>query len=302
MSQNPNEPGYFTTLLNSNQRYGGSSNTSTPSSQNSPQPSSPYGSQPFNPMDVYTNQQIALQQAGFAAHPQRVLPPQFFNPSQASSFPAHQSQPQVETQPQVEPQFKVPKARSPAKSRGKKTKAVKGKKVVNLDADDDDDLELAGQTRVNRKWCKAEEKLLAEIWIAISQDKDLGNDKSEEYFWNEITEMFNQQTVDDPRGKNMLTGKWTRMNGDCQKFNAIYKHLVRRSGENEHDQINNAKVSFAERFGARGFTYEHVWEFLRNYPKWNVEDPLDVSCLEDIFGPDARPRPERANKRAGKKQ
>lgn len=100
----------------------------------------------------------------------------------------------------------------------------------------------------------------------------------------------------------MLTGKWTRLNSDCQKFHAIYKHIGRRSGENEHDQIKNAEANFEERFGLRGFTYLHVWEVLKQYPKWDAEEPLDISCLEDIFGPDKRPRPERTTKRAGKKQ
>lgn len=213
-------------------------------------------------MEVYDNQQLAFQQ-GFASHSERMIAPQFFNPSQPSSFPTHQSQPQVEPQQAFESQpsgtqFKIPKARSPAKAKGKKTNAQKAKRVVDLDADDDDDLEVACQTQVNRKWSKGEEKLLAETWIAISPDKNLGNDKDADFFWNEITEAFNEQTLEDPCTKNMLTGKWTRLNGDCQKFNAIYKHIQRRSGENEHDHIKNAKTNFEERFGSRGFTYEHV--------------------------------------------
>ncbi|GJZ18454.1 hypothetical protein Tco_0554577 [Tanacetum coccineum] len=46
-----------------------------------------------------------------------------------------------------------------------------------------------------------------------------------------------------------------RINGDCQKFNAIYKHLQRKSGENEADHIEATK--------------DHT----------------------EIFGPDTRPRP-----------
>ncbi|GJT30393.1 hypothetical protein Tco_0910668 [Tanacetum coccineum] len=34
-----------------------------------------------------------------------------------------------------------------------------------------------------------------------------------------------------------------RINGDCQKFNAIYKHLQRKSGENEADHIEATKES-----------------------------------------------------------
>ncbi|GJZ65007.1 hypothetical protein Tco_0621703 [Tanacetum coccineum] len=45
----------------------------------------------------------------------------------------------------------------------------------------------------------------------------------------------------------MSMGKWSRINGDCQKFNAIYKHLTRKSGENEADHIENAKDTYMER-------------------------------------------------------
>lgn len=130
----------------------------------------------------------------------------------------------------------------------------------------------------------------------------MGNDKENDFFWNEIHEAFNERITADPRTKNMLFGKWSRLNGDCQKFNAIYRHIERLSGENEHDHIENAKTSFEERFGSRGFTYVHVWEILKRYPKWDAEEPLDITCLEDIFGPDKRPCLERNTKRAGKKQ
>ena len=297
MSQNPNEGGYFTNLLTSNQRqYGGASNSSSPSPQ-SPNPSPPYGSQPINPNDVYRNQQFAFQQ-GFASQQQFNPSPLFYNPNQPSTFPP--SQPIQPSQPN-EGTFKVPKPRSPPKGRGKKTKAQRGKNVVNLDADDDDDLEEIGHTRARKLWSKAEETLLAEAWIEVSQDEELGNDKENEFFWNEIHALFSERTTEAPRTKNMLSGKWSRMNADCQKFHAIYKHLERRSGENDHDHVENAKTSFSQRFGQRGFNLVHVWEILKRYPKWDAEEPLDITCLEDIFGPDKRPRPERTNRRPGKK-
>ena len=91
------------------------------------------------------------------------------------------------------------------------------------------------------------------------------------------------------------------VNGDCQN-NDIYKHLGRRSGANENDHIEAVKQNFEERFGTRGFMYLHVSEILKNYPKWDAEKPIDITCVEDIFGPDKRPRPERINSRGGKKK
>ncbi|GJW05419.1 hypothetical protein Tco_1564275 [Tanacetum coccineum] len=60
-----------------------------------------------------------------------------------------------------------------------------------------------------------------------------------------LTQYFNNGTTQGFRTRNMLTCKWTRINGDCQKFNAIYKHLERKSGENEADHIENSKINFA---------------------------------------------------------
>lgn len=54
---------------------------------------------------------------------------------------------------------------------------------MNLDADDK--MEELG-TSVNTCWTKEEEKLLAEIWVEVFQNKDIGNDRSDDFFWNQI--------------------------------------------------------------------------------------------------------------------
>ncbi|GJW72838.1 hypothetical protein Tco_0132208 [Tanacetum coccineum] len=67
----------------------------------------------------------------------------------------------------------------------------------------------------------------------------------------------------------MLTGKWTRMHGDCQRFNAYYKQANRKSGENEADLIETV---YLERVGKK-FQYPHVWKILKEYPKWGAAEP-----------------------------
>nr|GEV60073.1 hypothetical protein [Tanacetum cinerariifolium] len=61
-------------------------------------------------------------------------------------------------------------------------------------------------------------------WLMISRA-----DRSEDSFWGQIMQDFNNSTIHDFRTKNMLTGEWTRVNDDCQKSNAIYNHLERKS-------------------------------------------------------------------------
>lgn len=77
-------------------------------------------------------------------------------------------------------------------------------------------------------------------------------------FWNQVVDMFNNQSDGDNRNQNIVTGKWKRLNNECQKFNAIYKHLHRTSGENDSDHFKNAKIIFEQRFGGRSFQYVHV--------------------------------------------
>ncbi|GJU01033.1 hypothetical protein Tco_1111371 [Tanacetum coccineum] len=104
-------------------------------------------------------------------------------------------------------------------------------------------------------------------------------------------EDFNKRTKSAPRTKNMMTGKWSRINSDCQKFNAIYKHLTRKSGENEADHIENAKDTYMERSGNKKFQYIHAWNILKSYPKWDAAKLIDEDDLAELFSLDTRARP-----------
>nr|GEV48987.1 ribonuclease H-like domain-containing protein [Tanacetum cinerariifolium] len=103
------------------------------------------------------------------------------------------------------------------------------------------------------------------------------------------------------RTKNMMMGKWTRMHGDCQRLNAINKHLTRKSGENDVDLVENAKTTYMEQYGNKKVHYVHVWNILKNHPKWNATEPMDEDNLQKLFGPDPKERPA-GKQRASKKQ
>ncbi|GJW58172.1 hypothetical protein Tco_0104903 [Tanacetum coccineum] len=132
------------------------------------------------------------------------------------------------------------------------------------EGDDNEDMETR---KLNTRWNDKEEILLAEAWIEHSQDANIEKDQRDEIYWNKIIDDFHNRTTDLVRTKNMLTGKWTRMHGDCQRFNAYYKQANHKSGENEADLIETVKTVYLER----------------------------------VFGPDKRERPA-GKQRAGKKQ
>lgn len=56
---------------------------------------------------------------------------------------------------------------------------------------------------MNNRWSIEEENLLAEVWVAVSQDVANYDERS---FWNQVVERFNNQSDGDLRNKNMVTG------------------------------------------------------------------------------------------------
>ncbi|GJV39121.1 hypothetical protein Tco_1417561 [Tanacetum coccineum] len=170
------------------------------------------------------------------------------------------SHPQYFPPPSSQPQFKVPQAKEPCEAKRKQKRTGK-QSVVDLDEDDEND-EMASRRTITR-WNNNEEILLAESWIENLKYANIEKDQHDDIYWNLILSDFNSRTTTPPRTKNMVTGKWIRMHGDCQRFNGIYMHLNRKSGESGADLVENAKTAYIDRY----------------------------DNLEELFGPDPRERP-----------
>ncbi|GJZ21236.1 hypothetical protein Tco_0558275 [Tanacetum coccineum] len=100
----------------------------------------------------------------------------------------------------------------------------------------------------------------------------------------------------------MLSSKWNTLNHNCQKFNAIYKRCSRliKSGESELDVMKQTRAVYRDENKNTPFSQEDAWEVLRKHSKWDALAPAPVDLTEDeerivntdeLFGPDARPRP-----------
>ncbi|GJX80547.1 hypothetical protein Tco_0328696 [Tanacetum coccineum] len=265
MSQNPNEQGYFTHLLSPNSSYQQEtgSNPSTPSSQNSQSSSAfqqypGFGTQygvPIPPPEQIYRQ----QQQQFINHQ---LNNQFQNFQQQKNalFQNLQKQPDAFQQSQPQPRIKEPQPQ-PTKD-NRRGKRVAKRATVDLVDENEEEEEPIRQCA---RWTREEEILLTQCWIETSENGQIGADRSEDLFWGQIMDDFNTSSTQGYRTRHMLTGKWTRTNADCQKFNAIYKHLERKSGENEAD-IEAAKITFAaQQPKGRKFQLEHCWRILRGH-------------------------------------
>nr|GEZ31056.1 RNA-directed DNA polymerase, eukaryota, reverse transcriptase zinc-binding domain protein [Tanacetum cinerariifolium] len=170
-----------------------------------------------------------------------------------------------------------PQTKEPRDTRRRGKKVSKKQPTVDLDEDDDDDVE---EKRANTRWTRTEDILLTESWVEHSQNANIEKDQPDDVFWNLIMQAFNTRTKSAPR----TTGKWSRINGDCQKFNAIYKNLTRKSRKNKADHIENANDTYMERYGNKKFQYVHSWNILKSYPKWDATKPLMKIILLSYLG------------------
>ncbi|GKC69338.1 hypothetical protein Tco_1115221 [Tanacetum coccineum] len=238
MSQNPNEQGHFTNLFNLNPSYQQEtgSNPSTPSSQHSISSSSiqqysGFGTQYGTPLP--SPEQIFRQQQQTFFNHQLNNQFQNFHQQKSTPFQILQKQPEAFQQSKPQPQ--------PSKDnrRGKRVA-----KRATVDLVDEKKIIFVSVCQCAR-WTRDEEILLTQCWIETSKNGLIGADRTEDSFWGQIMDDFNSATTQGYRTRHMLTSKWTRINGDCQKFNAIYKHIERKSGENEADHIEAAKITFA---------------------------------------------------------
>ncbi|GJW27985.1 hypothetical protein Tco_0044860 [Tanacetum coccineum] len=104
-------------------------------------------------------------------------------------------------------------------------KRMPKRSTVDLYEDDEEE----DQTRQYSCWTCDEEILLCQCWVEVSENSDIGANRNDD-----------------------------SVNGDCQKFNAIYKHLERKSEENKADHIETAKINFAAQSKGRKFFLEHA--------------------------------------------
>ncbi|GKC04298.1 hypothetical protein Tco_0995908 [Tanacetum coccineum] len=121
--------------------------------------------------------------------------------------------------------------------------------------------------RARNLWSKYEKLILAESFNQISEDPKTGCDQKNETFWYKILDVYNAEAKRRgymERTKNMLTGKWTLINANDQKFNQLVEEtLVHSKHKWNNPESTNAR---------------------RNRFRVTDEEP-------EHFGDDALPRP-----------
>ncbi|GJW20940.1 hypothetical protein Tco_0031562 [Tanacetum coccineum] len=158
-------------------------------------------------------------------------------------------------------------------------------------------------------WSQEEEKILAKYFIEISEDPKNESDQARDTFWYKILTIYNQQADElgfKTRNKNMLTGKWTPMNHDVQKFNANYNQTELLSGENEENLYTRVLSLFRDQNNVE-FRHREAWLFLKDKYKWTNPESTKarrtrgrVTGKDELgmFGDDAIPRPSGAPRKS----
>ncbi|GJY60077.1 hypothetical protein Tco_0459969 [Tanacetum coccineum] len=99
----------------------------------------------------------------------------------------------------------------------------------------------------------------------------------------------------------MMTGKWTPMNKDVGKFNAIYDQTTALSGENDENLYTRVFTLFRDQNNVE-FRHRSAWLFLKDKYKWKNPESTQArrtrgQLIEDepeMFGDDDVPRPSGA--------
>ncbi|GJW93118.1 hypothetical protein Tco_0172790 [Tanacetum coccineum] len=215
------------------------------------------------------------------------------NFSQEQFGNSHQTSQEIEEEEDETEPVPTPTSKKPGNSREKRVKSMAKKS---------DNPEPQGETvRVRNFWSQDEELLLAECFIQISEDPRVGSDQKNDTFWYKIRDAYNEQAAKKGftiRIKNMLTGKWTPMNREVAKFNALVNETKAMSGENDENLMTRIELLY-QAHEKTNFKHKSAWNFLKGKHKWNNPESTQarrnrnrVTNEEpELFGDDALPRP-----------
>nr|GEY70809.1 hypothetical protein [Tanacetum cinerariifolium] len=158
---------------------------------------------------------------------------------------------------------------------------------------------------VTLRWTSDEETLLAECFVAVSEDRNVGRSQPRDTLWFRVLNEFNRKFFQ-KRTKDMLSSKWSTLNYHCQKFNAIYKRCIRlkKSSDNEVDLMKRLGAFIKTRIKITRLITKKHGRFCENTQNGTHPIPVDLTKEENVpdehffavntdelFGPDATPRP-----------
>lgn len=222
----------------------------------SPYPNPNYGFQQFQqsgypPFPQQPGYPPFPQQPGYPPYPQQLGYPQFQQFQTLTPTPTP-SDTQISLTSTPSPQVA---SASPVTNRKKEKQVVGSSK------------------RVQKKWSPEEDKQLTKAMLHVSVDSIVGNNQKSNDYWARIEKYF----CSDPkfsRTASTLRSHWHMISPPTQKFSNLYNRIkAQKSSGWSDDQI----IALArEEYASTGsyFQYEHVWNLVKDEPKWHEPVPF----------------------------
>ena len=238
---NPNKK-WINNMLNDPSNQMNSTQMSGSSSQSGYLPSfhNPY----MNPDELALFSQWKLQQQ-FTQFTQHQPTPSQPNSDYASFHLVDEDDEEEDEEEEIEP--------TPTSSKKSRTKTMARKrKTKSKTKKSGKEKEETEPSRARIFWTQDEEYLLEECFIQVSEDPKVGADQKQDTFWYKVLDAYNKEATRlnyATRTKNMLTGKWTPMNRDVKKWNAVVDETTVMSGEIDIDFMTRCHILFKKTTG-----------------------------------------------------
>ena len=131
-------------------------------------------------------------------------------------------------------------------------------------------------------WTEDEDVILAESWLAISNDPIASNQQKGETFWERIFAVFSSKVAKkygdnavSSRTVTAVQNRWSLMNHDLNKFAGVLSQVkaVQKSGYNEEGYVADALATFRTDLG-KPFRFLRAFERVKDDPKWKTDGGL----------------------------
>ena len=155
--------------------------------------------------------------------------------------------------------------------------------AINLDAseDTDDGENVPGpkSRTYAARYTGPENEILAQSWVNVSEDAEIGNAQRLDAMWKRIADDYNKnRPANCPvRRWDLLKTHFYTLQRFVSAFNGLYNQMKRDwgSGQSDVDILMHAMKEWAQSHNNNAFTHLGMWNTLKESPKWINQQERD---------------------------
>ena len=121
-----------------------------------------------------------------------------------------------------------------------------------------------------KSWTPQKEVALAQSFLSISEDGNVGNNQRRKKLWEQILQDFSQRVGGSGRSTHQLNSKWRDLNARVYLFSGLYSNNWnnRGSGQSEVNVMNLTHEQYKAAKKNKAFTSLLVWDTVKGHPRW----------------------------------